>query len=90
MPESGNISVITLIRERLAIIRRQKDTVQEKLKEQEELIYRLQVEYKSANIEYEKIKYLEEQDYEAWVKKTKKQEQLDLDEIATMLFKSNK
>jgi len=86
MPVSGHISLISLVRERLVVLRREKDSLDERLKEQDELVKKFLVEYKLANIEFEKIKYLEEQDYEAWVEKIKKQEQLDMDEISTMLF----
>jgi len=86
MPKRGNISLITLLRERLVILRREKDSLELSLQEKDELIKKFQLEYKQANIEYEKIKYLEEQDYEIWVEKVKKQEQSDMDEISTMLF----
>ena len=46
----------------------------------------LQTEYQKAHVEYEKIKYLEEQELQAMMAKIKRQEQLDLDEISTMLF----
>jgi len=86
MPVSGHISLISLVRERLVVLRREKDSLEDRLKEQNELVKNFLIEYKQANIEYEKIKYLEEQDYEAWAEKMKKQEQLDMDEISTMLF----
>jgi flagellar biosynthesis chaperone FliJ len=49
-------------------------------------VNQLQEKYKKAHIEFEKIKYLEEQDFVAWIDKIKKQEQLDMDEISNMLF----
>ena len=51
---------------------------------------KLQEEYKKAHIEYEKIKYLEEQELQALIDKMKMQEQLYLDEISTMLFANKK
>ncbi|WP_024954111.1 flagellar export protein FliJ [Sulfurospirillum arcachonense] len=85
-PKEGSISLISVFREHLAILRREKDNLQEAMLKSESEIMRLQSEYKQANTEYEKIKYLEEQDFEEWMEKIKKQEQLDMDEISNILF----
>ena len=86
IPTSGDISLMNMVRERLAIIRRAKETFNEKLLIKEEEIKQLREKYKRAHIEYEKIKYLEEQDFEEWMEKIKKNESLDMDEISNMLF----
>ncbi len=86
IPTSGDISLMNMVRERLAIIRRAKETLNEKLLIKEEEIKQLREKYKRAHIEYEKIKYLEEQDFEEWMAKIKKDESLDMDEISNMLF----
>jgi len=44
-------------------------------------------EYKKANIEYEKMKYLQKEEINRVLKKKKKKEQLEMDEIAIMLNK---
>ena len=42
-------------------------------------------EYKKANIEYEKMKYLQNEEIKRVLKKKKKKEQLEMDEIAILL-----
>jgi len=86
IPTSGDISLMNMTRERLAIIRKAKNALSEKLYIKKEEIKQLQESYKRANIEFEKIKYLEEQDFQEWMEKIKKEEQLDMDEISNMLF----
>ncbi len=86
IPTSGDISLMNMVRERLGIIRRAKDNLQEKLLIKETEINQLRDKYKRAHIEYEKIKYLEEQDFAEWMEKIKKTESLDLDEISNILF----
>ena len=86
IPMSGDISLMNMVRERLGIIRRAKDSLQEKLLIKESEINQLKDKYKRAHIEYEKIKYLEEQDFAEWMEKIKKTESLDLDEISNILF----
>ena len=85
-PTSGGISLMNMVRERLAIIRKEKDTLEESLLIKETEIQQLQEKYKRAHIEYEKIKYLEEQDFQEWMEKIKKDENLEMDEISNILF----
>lgn len=85
-PKSGSISLMTLFTENLSILRRDKKSLGEKLLVKTNEVQQLQERYKMAHIEFEKIKYLEEQDFEEWIEKIKKQEQLDMDEISNMLF----
>ena len=73
-------------RESLSIIRKERDFLQEKLIVKDNEISQLRDKYKRAHVEYEKIKYLEEQDFQEHIKKMKKKESLDLDEISNMLF----
>ncbi len=85
-PTSGDISLMNMARERLAIIRKVKDTLQEQLLIKETEINQLRDKYKRANVEFEKIKYLEEQDFAEWIEKIKREESLDMDEISNILF----
>lgn len=50
----------------------------------------LQALFKAQNIEYEKAKYLENQEIKTMLEKIKKQESKDLDEIAVMLYANQK
>ena len=86
IPISGDISLMNMVRERLAIIRKAKDILQEKIVIKDNEIQQLRDKYKRANLEFEKIKYLEEQDFAEWMKKIKKEEQIDMDEVSNILF----
>ena len=86
VPVSGSISVMNMFREKLDILRKEKLRLDEGLLVKKAEVKQLQDKYKRAHIEHEKIKYLEKQDFEEWMSKIKKQEQLDLDEISNMLF----
>lgn len=90
IPQSGNVSLLTIFKEQLMILRREKDSLENDLRLKKAHILKLQTDYKKANLEFEKIKYLEEQDFEAYVAKIKKKEQLDMDEISNMLFSNEK
>ena len=86
IPTSGDISLMNMVRERLAIIRKAKDVLQERLLVKENEIQQLRDKYKRAHLEFEKIKYLEEQDFAEWMAKIKKEEQIDMDEVSNILF----
>lgn len=85
-PKSGTIALMSVFMENLTIIRREKNTLEEKLLIKKKEVLQFQEQYKKAHVEYEKIKYLEQKDFEETIKKIKKQEQLDMDEISNMLF----
>lgn len=51
---------------------------------------KLQESYRLAFIEYEKIKYLQDNEIKKVISKIKKNESKDLDEVGIMLFKPNK
>lgn len=86
VPSSGSISVMVCFRERLDILRKEKVRFDKMLLMKGNEVKQLQDKYKIAHMEHEKIKYLENQDFEEWMEKIKKQEQLDMDEISNMLF----
>ncbi|NPA55393.1 MAG: FliJ family protein [Epsilonproteobacteria bacterium] len=86
LPKEGNFAVITQIsamkkaineqielkRQNIAFLRGQKNLLNEKLKE--------------ANLEYEKMKYLQAEEIKKYLQKLKEKEAKNLDEIALMLF----
>ncbi|WP_458700168.1 flagellar export protein FliJ [Sulfurospirillum sp. 1307] len=86
VPKEGSISLMLQFRENLKILRDEKSNLSRELEISQNEIKQLQDKYKRARMEYEKMKYLEKRDFEEWMKKIKKQEQLDLDEVSTMLF----
>lgn len=90
VPENGTISLLLMVGEQKRILNRDKKTTEEELKKVTNTTKMLRIDYQKAHIEYEKIKYLEEQELQDFIKKIKLQEQLDLDEISTMLFANKK
>jgi flagellar export protein FliJ len=89
-PQKGTASIMALFHENLKVLRREKSDYADLLAHVNEKLLQLQNEYKKAHIEFEKIKYLEEQEYVAWLEKIKKQERIDMDEISSMLFSNAK
>ena len=90
MPQNGTVSLLSLVGEQKKILNRDKKHYEHELLLATVATQKLQEEYKKAHIEYEKIKYLEEQELQALIDKMKLQEQLYLDEISTMLFANKK
>lgn len=90
MPQNGAVSLLSLVGEQKKILNRDKKHYEHELQLAMAATQKLQVEYQKAHIEYEKIKYLEEQELQALIDKMKQQEQLYLDEISTMLFANKK
>lgn len=86
MPQNGAISLLFLVGEQKNILNRDKKIYEKELEVTKSNTRKLQIDYQKAHIEYEKIKYLEEQELQAFINKIKRQEQLDLDEISTILF----
>lgn len=90
MPQNGAVSLLSLVGEQKKILNRDKKHYEHELQLAMVATQKLQVDYQKAHIEYEKIKYLEEQELQAFIDKMKQQEQLYLDEISTMLFANKK
>ncbi len=90
MPQNGAVSLLSLVGEQKKILNRDKKHYEHELQLAMVATQKLQVDYQKAHIEYEKIKYLEEQELQAFINKMKQQEQLYLDEISTMLFANKK
>jgi len=86
IPQSGVISLLTMVGEQKMILNREKKRYEQELVTTKQQTKKLQVEYQKAHIEYEKFKYLEEQELQAMMEKLKKEEQLYLDEVSTLLF----
>ena len=75
-----------MVGEQKSILSRDKKRCEQELIAVQRNTKQLQSEYKKAHIEYEKFKYLEEQELQTMMEKIKREEQLYLDEISTMLF----
>lgn len=77
------------LRANLAILqayKNEKDALNEKINLTDKEILHFEHLYKKAYLEYEKIKYLEEEEIKKSIAKAKKQEQIMLDELATQRF----
>jgi len=86
IPSEGAISLLRMIGEQKMVLNREKKYCEQELLVAKQRSKQLQLEYKKAHIEYEKFKYLEEQELHMMIEKIKKQEQLYLDEVSTLLF----
>lgn len=86
MPKNGDISLLQQVGTTKMILQRQRGDLEEQLASASKRVMQMQEAYKRANLEFEKIKYLEEQEFEAYLKKLKQREQSELDEVALQLF----
>ena len=85
-PKEGNIQLYNVYRENLSILRKEMSEVEKAYEISNQEVAQLQQKYKNALREFEKMKYLEGRDFEEFMKKLKRQEQLDMDEVSMMLF----
>lgn len=86
IPKEGVVSLLLMVNEQKHILSREKKRCEQELFVVQRATKQLQLEYQKAHVEYEKIKYLEEQELQAMIDKLKREEQLYMDEISTMLF----
>lgn len=86
LPKEGIVSFLAMVGEQKMILNREKKRYEQELLVTQKQTKKLQSDYQRAHVEYEKIKYLEEQELQAMMEKMKKQEQLYLDEVSTLLF----
>lgn len=85
-PIQGTVSMLSLVAEHKRILNRDKKQLEKELLAAQKNTQVQQEAYQKAHIEYEKIHYLEEQEFQALMEKLKKEEQIALDEISTQLF----
>ena len=90
MPSSGSAADLRGSLELLGAMRREKSLLTERLELMKKNIAHLERQHKAANLEYEKMKYLQTQDFSAQIEKRQKAEAAALDEFATMNFTRQK
>ncbi|MFK5881364.1 MAG: flagellar export protein FliJ [Sulfurospirillum sp.] len=90
IPQNGTIKEFNVFAQRRKVLNLQKDRQKRDLHKKEVKLSHKYEEYKKAKLEYEKIKYLKEQEIAKKLKKIKKDEQKELDEMSNLLFKRNK
>ena len=74
MPKEGLVTLLLMVNEQKSILNREKKRYEQELFVVERNTKRLQGEYQKAHVEYEKIKYLEEQELQAMMDKLKREE----------------
>jgi len=87
IPKNGEAKALALFQERRKLLNEQKNRFQLNLNAKNLELANKYQEYKKAKLEYEKIKYLNEQEILKKMKKMKKEEEKNLDEISNMLYK---
>lgn len=86
LPENGEFSQLKGSLELLNLIRKEKEALSAKLELTKKNIMHFEHQYKNANLEFEKMKYLESEEFKKELTRIKKLEQNSLDEFATMRF----
>jgi len=85
LPKAGNFREIYQIKSMQGIVRKEIENYKNQLNMLNERKNLLTQKHKQANIDYEKMKYLQTVEIKKALKKEKLQEQMQMDEIAIML-----
>ena len=86
-PKSGNFAMITQIKVMQNAVIQEINSKKEELKFIQNQITLLKGQLKEKELEYEKMKYLQGEEIKKEIKRLKKEEAKNMDEIALMLFK---
>ncbi|QCD51910.1 flagellar export protein FliJ [Campylobacter sp. RM16192] len=86
LPSSGEFTELKGSLEFLNLIRKEKDILSQRLELVKKSIMHFEHQYKNASLEYEKMKYLESEEFKVELARIKKLEQNSLDEFATMRY----
>jgi len=90
IPQNGDIKLLNSFQESRRVLNVQKSMLVSDLQVKSLELSKKQQEYKESKLEYEKIKYLEEEEIAKKLEKLKKDEAKELDEISSQLFKRNR
>lgn len=90
IPQEGTMREFCQYTQRKKVLNTQKKRELDSLEKKNLELLNKQQEYKKAKLEYEKIKYLEEQEMNKKIEKLKRDEQKELDEISSQLFKRSR
>ncbi|KGI55361.1 flagellar export protein FliJ [Campylobacter sp. MIT 97-5078] len=82
LPQNGSTQILKQNLEMLKIAKNVKERAKEKLELSQKEVLHYQTLYKRASLDYEKIKYLQSEEFKAMQKHLKKEEEKFLDEIA--------
>ena len=86
LPKSGNIDELRQNLELINIARQELRACKERLEIAKKEVLHYENKYKNANLEYEKMRYLEKEEFKREIKRIQKAEALALDEFAVMKF----
>ena len=86
LPKNGNIDELRQNLELISIARQELSACKERLEIAKKEVLHYEHKYKNANLEYEKMRYLEKQEFKREIKRIQKAEALALDEFAVMKF----
>lgn len=90
MPRSGSTSDLRQNLELLVLMRNEIAGLKERLDLAKKEVAHFEFQYKRANLDYEKMKYLEKQEFKAELKRIEHAEAVALDEFAVMKFAAKK
>lgn len=90
IPKSGSFSKMNIVHMHLKNFSNQKSSYEEKIIRLNQQIEGIKELYKEANIEFEKVKYLEDLEIKKQLHELKIKENKDMDEIANLLFTKQK
>jgi flagellar biosynthesis chaperone FliJ len=89
-PSNGEFSQLQYSHHSFSMILLKKEELKEKLELRVKQIEGLELLYKEANIEHEKMLHLHEEELEKMIKLQKIKESKDMDEIANILFENKR
>ncbi|CAD7287536.1 hypothetical protein LMG7974_00415 [Campylobacter majalis] len=90
LPQSGTTSELNESLKLVSLMRNEIKALNEKLKISKRELMHFSHQYKNANLEYEKMKYLEQEDIKKILKQIKHKESIELDEFAVIKFSQNR
>ncbi|MBE2984132.1 flagellar FliJ family protein [Campylobacter sp. RM9344] len=88
MPRSGSASDLRQNLELLKIMRDELKGLKERLELAKKELIHLNHQHKNASLDYEKMKYLEQEDFKTEIKRVQREQSAALDEFAVMKFAS--
>ncbi len=86
VPKKGGFEQMQLQRHTLLMLRRQKEHLDFELIEAKNRVHGCQRLYEDANLQYEKMMYLKEEEIAKKIKALQKKERMNMDEIALQLY----
>lgn len=90
LPQSGTTSELNESLKLVSLMRNEIRALNEKLEISKRELMHFSHQYKNANLEYEKMKYLEQEDIKKILKQIKHKESIELDEFAVIKFSQNR